>query len=117
MKKIFKRVFKVTSLTILAGILTIAIIILFPQQLFAKRISYKKFTVYSNNKIDDNIKTVLDNALILVQKSELYDANYKYNIILCNNSFYNKIDDKLLGVGRTARATTAIRRKSIFVSV
>jgi hypothetical protein len=48
---------------------------------------------------------VLDNALILVQKSELHDTNYEYNIILCNNSFYNKIDDKLLGVGRTARAT------------
>jgi len=105
MKKIFKRVLKITFMTILAGILTITIIILFPQQLFAKKINYKKFTVYSNDSIDDNIKTVLDNALILVQKSELYDSNYKFNIILCNNSFYNKIDDKLLGIGRTARAT------------
>jgi hypothetical protein len=41
----------------------------------------------------------------LVQKSELYDSNYKYNIILCHNSFYNKIDDKLLGFGPAARAT------------
>lgn len=105
MKKIFKRVFKITFLATLAGILTIAFIILFPQQLFAKKISYEKFTVYSNDKVDDNIKTVLGNALILVQKSELYDSNYDYNIVLCNNSFYNKIDDKLLGVGRTARAT------------
>jgi len=105
MKKVLKRVLKITFLAVLTGILTIAVILLFPQQLFAKKISYEKFTVYSNAKIDDNIKTVLDNALILVQKSELHDTNYKYNIILCNNSFYNKIDDKLLGVGRTARAT------------
>src|SRR5580765_1446121 len=100
MKKIFKRVLKITFLSILAGILTITIIILFPQQLFAKKISYKKFTVYSNDNVDDNIKTVLGNALILVQKSELYNSNYMFNIILCNNSFYNKIDDKLLEVGR-----------------
>lgn len=105
MKKIFKRIFKITLLTFLAAILTIATIILFPQRLFANKISYKEFTVYSNDKIDDNIKIVLDNALTLVQKSELYNSKYKYNIILCNNSFYNKLDDKLLGTGPAARAT------------
>jgi hypothetical protein len=104
MKKIFKRVLKITSLTVLTGVLTIAVVILFPQRLFANKITYKKFTVYSNNRIDDNIKTVLDSAVILVQKSELDDPGYKYNIILCNNSFYNKIDDKILGAGPAARA-------------
>jgi 23S rRNA A1618 N6-methylase RlmF len=105
MKKIFKRFVRITLLTILAGVLTTATIVLFPQQLIAKKICYKKFTIYSNENVDDNIKTVLDNASVLVKKSELYDSDYEYNIILCNNSFYNKIDDILLGVGRTARAT------------
>ncbi len=105
MKKIFKRIFKITFLTFSAAILTTATIILFPQQLFANKMNYKEFIVYSNDKIDDNIKIVLDNALNLVQKSELYDSKYKYNIILCSNSFYNKIDNKLLGIGRTARTT------------
>jgi hypothetical protein len=41
----------------------------------------------------------------LVQKSELYDSIYKYNIILCHNSFYNKIGDRLLEIGPAARAT------------
>ena len=89
----------------MAAIITIVIIILFPQPLFANKMSYKKFTVYSNHTIDSSINTVLENAINLVEKSELYDSNYGYNIILCNNSFYNKIDDKLFGVGRTARAT------------
>ena len=92
-------------LTFLAAIITIVIIILFPQPLFANKMSYKKFTVYSNHTIDSSINTVLENAINVVEKSELYDSNYGYNIILCNNSFYNKIDEKLLGVGRTARAT------------
>lgn len=104
MKKIFKRIFKITLLVFLAAALTIAAIILFPQRLFANKISYKEFTVYSNDKIDGNIKNVLENALTLVEKSELYNSTYKYNIILCENSFYNKLDDKLLGTGPTARA-------------
>ncbi|HEV8084205.1 MAG TPA: hypothetical protein VGP55_13445 [Chitinophagaceae bacterium] len=105
MKKIFKRIFKITLLIFLAAILTIAAIILFPQRLFANKMKYKEFRVCSNNKIDNNIKIVLDDAMNLVQKSELYDSTYKYNIILCHNSFYNKIDDKLFRNGPTARVT------------
>jgi hypothetical protein len=63
---------------------------------------YKKFKVCSNDKINYDIKIVLDNAIDLVQKSELYDSNYKYNIILCHSTFYNKIDN-LLGIGPAAR--------------
>jgi hypothetical protein len=104
MKKIIKRIFKITLLTLLAGVLTIVVVILFPQPLFANKMSYKKFTVYSNDKIDNSIKTVLDNAMNLVQKSELYDSSCNYNIILCHNTFYNKIDDRLLGIGPAARS-------------
>ncbi len=104
MRKIFRRAIKLTSLAILTGILTIAIVILFPQRLFAHKISYKEFTVYSNSETDRAIKLVLDNAMTLVQKSELFDSNYDYNIILCDNSFYNKIDNKILGTGPAARA-------------
>jgi len=89
MKKIFRRIIKITFLAILAAILTIFTIVLFPQRLFANKIKYKQFTVYSNDKIADNIKIALDNAMKLVQKSELYDPTYKYNIMLCYNSFYN----------------------------
>ena len=92
-KKLFKKILKIISLTFLAGVLTITLIILFPQRLFANKIRYKEFTVCSNNKTDDNIKVVLDKAMNLVQKSELYDPSYKYNIILCHNTFYDKMDD------------------------
>src|SRR6266496_2436663 len=104
MNKKFKRIFKRTLLTVLIIISALVTIILFPQLLFANKMKYKKFNVCSNNKISYDIKIVLDNAMNLVQKSELYDSSYKYNIILCHNSFYNNIDDKLLGIGPAARA-------------
>ena len=102
MKKIIRRIFKTTLLTLLAAILTIVIIVLFPQHLFANKLNHKNFTVCSNNKIDNDIKTILNNAMILVEKSELYDSNYKCNIILCYNTLYNKIDDILAEPGAAA---------------
>jgi hypothetical protein len=113
MNKKFKRIFKRTLLTVLIIISAFVTIILFPQLLFANKMKYKKFKVCSNNKISYDIKIVLDNAMNLIQKSELYDSSYEYNIILCHNSFYNKIDDKLLGIGPAAR----VRLHNVIVKV
>jgi hypothetical protein len=104
MKKTFKRIVKISSFTILVAISVLAIIILFPKLLFANKIEYKKIAIYSNDKIDNNIKIILDNAMNLVKKSEINDSNYKFNIILCYNSSFNKIDDKLFGKGPAARS-------------
>src|SRR5689334_2079750 len=104
MKKKSRKIIKITLLALLATFLTIAFIILFPQKLFANKLKYKEFTVYSNDKIDDDIKIVLDNAMGLVQRSEMYDSSYKYDIILCYNTFYNKIDNKIFGTGPAARS-------------
>jgi hypothetical protein len=85
-------------------IAALASLILFPQLVFANKLKYKKFKVCSNEKINYDIKIVLDNATALVQRSELYDSTYKYNIILCYNTLYNKIDNTLLGIGPSARS-------------
>lgn len=104
MKKLFKRILQITLLTFVTTILTIVTIILFPQCLFANKLEYKNFKVYSNEKIGNDIKIILDNAIELVKKSEIYESNYRYNIVLCYNSFYNKLDSKLFGEGPTARS-------------
>ena len=104
MKKIFQRILKIALLIAIVTTTTLAVIILFPQPLFAYKMEYKNFTVYSNKKTGDEIKIVLDNAMDLVKKSEINDSNYKYNIILSHNSFFNKIDDKLFGTGPAARS-------------
>jgi hypothetical protein len=105
MKRTIKRVFAVTTLTILVTISGLATILLFPQPLFANKMEHKQFTVYSNDKITADIVPLLDNAMALVEKSEINDPNYQYDILLSFNSLFNKIDDKLLGFGPSARAT------------
>ena len=102
MNKKFRRIFKRSLFTLLIIISALVTVILFPQLVFANKMKYKNFNVCSNDKINHDIKIALDNAMELVQKSELFDSSYKYNIILCHNSFYNKIDD-ILGIGPAAR--------------
>ncbi len=113
MKKKFRVIFKRALLGVLIIISALVTIILFPQLLFANKMKYKKFKVCSNSKIGDNIRIVLDNAMNLVQKSELYDSGFTYNIILCHNTFYNRIDDMVLGFGPAARG----RLKNVIVKV
>jgi len=103
MSRKLRRIFKRTLWALVIVIAALVLTILFPQLLFANKVKYKKFMACSNYKISDEIKVVLDKAMSLVEKSELYDSGYHYNIILCHNTFYNKIDD-LLGSGQAARA-------------
>jgi len=101
MSRKFRRIFKRTLWALFIVIAALVVTILFPQLLFANKVKYKKFTVCSNYKVSDDIKITLDNAMSLVEGSELYDSGYNYNIILCHNTFYNKIDD-LLASGEAA---------------
>ena len=103
MNKKFRRILKRMLFILLIIISALVTIILFPQLVFANKMKYKNFKVCSNDKINHDIKILLDNAIDLAQRSELYDSSYKYNIILCHNTFYNKIDDILLGIGPAAR--------------
>jgi len=105
MKKKIKKIVTLTLLfliTLVSGVITL---VLYPEPLFANKLVYKNFKVYSKDKIAGDIKMVIDNAMDLVKKSELNDADYQYNLILCYHSFFNTIDDKLFGNGPSARAT------------
>jgi hypothetical protein len=104
MKMTIKRIFTGTLLTVMVTISGLITIVFFPEPLFANKLEHGQFSVYSNTEIDAEIKEVLDNALTLVKKSELYDPNYTFDIFLSYNSLFNKIDN-FLGEGVSARAT------------
>jgi hypothetical protein len=110
-KKKIKRILYLLLITILVLVSGLVTIILYPQPLFANKVEYKQFKVYSNEEIGDEVKPILDTALSLVRKSELYDSTYKVDIFLSYNTFFNKIDSKVFGYGPIA---TAIDNNLVF---
>jgi hypothetical protein len=104
MKKIIKRLFAgmlLTGLVTVSGLMTI---LFFPEPLFANALEHRPFTVYSNEPVDNDVHEVLDSALALVKRSELYDPEYTYDIFLSERTRFNAIDSKVLGHGPSARA-------------
>ena len=92
-----KKVVTGLTLTSLSGAILLILVVLYPQNLFANRMLHGSFTVYSNAAIDEKITMVLDDALELVEHAEIYDPTYHYDIFLCSGTFYNELDNKLLG--------------------
>jgi len=84
MKK-FKKFLKF-FLPIAGGFLAVCLtIFIFPQILFAHKTTHKQFTVYSDRPIDESISRVLDDAIIRLSKSEIYDSEQKFRIFFCND--------------------------------
>lgn len=103
-KKKIRSVLYALLITLFVFGLGLVTIILYPQPLFANKVEYRQFRVYSNEKISEQIKSILDSALSFVEKSELYDSSYQVDLFLSYNTSFNKVDDKVFGQGPTARA-------------
>lgn len=87
---------------------------LFPQAIFAKRVNYKSFIIYSHYKLSKNIFALLDSADNLVSKSELYRNKPMHNrIFLCNSFFEYSF---LTPTERYAFASTNSFTKNIILS-
>jgi hypothetical protein len=68
MKKLFKRILKIALLAFVAAILTIIIIVLFPQRLFANKMEYKILHMGVLTKVlSVNMWAVLIVAMVLSQ--------------------------------------------------
>lgn len=102
-KQRLKKVFRSLIITAVSFILMVVTVILCPQPLFANKVEYLQFKVYSNEKIGSDLKPVLDSVLSLVKSSELYDPTYNVDVFLSHYSFFNTLDDKVFGHGPSAR--------------
>ena len=80
-----KKILKRAGLTILSIAILYLGLLLYPTILFANKISYKNVTVYSDRQIEPEISSVIDEAILRVSKSELYDSSIKFNIYICND--------------------------------
>ena len=72
-------------------------IVLNPSLLYAHHTKVGNYTVYHNKTLDENFVPLLTDATKLIKVSELYDANFKFDICLNDGSLYTSLMNKLLG--------------------
>lgn len=92
-----KKILIGTSCTLIALIGLLILFVLYPDNLFARRVVHKEFSLYSNQTVKGNLKQVLNNAIDIAKASELYDSSYQYDIFLTDGSFYKDVVFKLVG--------------------
>lgn len=97
MKKTLKRIAIGTVLTTIISVVTIVTLILNPQFLFAEKLVYGDFDIYSNNDIADSYQTTIDNAVELIRTSEIYEPNQRLDIFISHGTIFNEFDTKILG--------------------
>lgn len=105
MKIMFK---KILAAAVLFGLVTMSglvSIILCPSPLFANKLVHGQFDVYSSGEVDAGIREILDRAEGLIKHSELYDPEDRFDVYLSYNTWFNAIDDAVMGHGPSARAT------------
>lgn len=107
MKKAIKKIIAsltVVTVVILSGLITIT---LSPQMLFAKKLEHQAFTIYASADTDldeTHFRKRLDEAYALIERSELHDEDFHFEILLTHNHFFNDIED-LRGKGAIGQAT------------
>ncbi|MBK8657114.1 MAG: hypothetical protein IPN20_25155 [Haliscomenobacter sp.] len=68
---------------------------LYPQSLFANKFEHNQFTVYYNKDYQiekEAFRVLLDSAYEIVEKSELHNPDFKYNVFLAHDNLFNQIE-------------------------
>ncbi len=95
-KAIIKWSFRVLLFAVtLLGLLVI--IVLNPSLMYANKKILGDFNVYHDNPIDKDCKLRLDDAMNILQTSELYDSTIKFDICLNDGSHFPELLEIFLG--------------------
>lgn len=88
-----KKIFKIGLFTILTVGLVFGFFVLitvFPEIVLKNKLEYKNYQVYSTERIDNDIKGVLDSIEKIVSKSEIYQPETEHRIFFYNENRFHK---------------------------
>jgi len=87
MKKIFKR----TAISLLTIGLIGKLLLWFPQPVFADKVEYRNYTIYSNKEVKGDIEKIFNSVTEKIKRCENYAPNHRHKIFLCEpGTLYNK---------------------------
>ncbi|HUQ66504.1 MAG TPA: hypothetical protein VM101_10130 [Flavitalea sp.] len=95
MKK-FKLTVKIIAIVITVSVAALAILILYPENLFGRHTVYKHVSLYSDKPLN-NYSPVIEEATTIIQTSELFDPHHHYDIFVTGENMYKIIVAKTIG--------------------
>lgn len=66
-------------------------LVLHPEHFFEHTLHHGQFEVYADQPINENIKSLLDEALERAKASEVYDANVTHKLVFAGDGLYAKL--------------------------
>ncbi len=107
------RVIRSVVVAVAAGYL---LLLCFPQVLFAHEVSYKNFTVYSREPVDQNVYAVLDRVETRLSASAINNESVKPQIFLINSHGLYKIMSLYLGGNSFGKGFPMLPTNNIFIN-
>lgn len=110
------RLFLFTLMLIVFYILTLA----YPQPLFAHKLKYNNFTVYSDKEIPNNFTDILKDVENRINILEISDTTFSPSVFLCNNNklyeffaFLTQVPNKSQGFNLSLLNNTFLNKSRI----
>jgi len=88
----------------------------YPQVLFAHQITYKNFTVYSREPLDQNVYALLDKVEATLAKSEINDNAVRPKIFLTNSQQLYSALSLYIGANSFGKGMAALANNNVFIN-
>jgi len=116
MKKPKSKLYRTFRYLLLFAAAAYVLLLCYPQVLFAHQISYKNFTVYSREPLDQNIYALLDKVEISLAKSSINNPQLKPRIFLMNNHGFYSALTLTIGGNSYAKGLPLLPTNNIFIN-
>ena len=81
-----------------------------PQPLFAYRVAYGRYQVWSDRPIEPQIRGVLDDVTRRISRSAIYSPDQRFRIFICNDPWRLALYSERFNSGMAGAADTAFAR-------
>jgi hypothetical protein len=92
------------------------LLLCYPQVLFAHQISYKNFTVYSRQPLDQNVYAMLDKVEARLATSSINNTNVRPKIFLTNSQQLYSALSLYLGANSFGKGMAVLPTSNIFIN-
>lgn len=92
------------------------LLLCFPQVLFAHEVSYKKFTVYSREPLDQNVYPILDKVETRLSASTINDRTVTPRIFLINSHRWYRIMSLYIGGNSFGKGFPMLPTTNVFIN-